>query len=145
MHPFRRLILLSVSASFPKATIRCHSVRSSRAPLRSVKRSVVANEKFATLLPEGRERVCGSPPRFPINVALLIAIAFRNSEDVAERPRPVHAQGPDDASRTGHAFPWHRPEACQALDGDFRAGASAQLQKEALVKQPHAMCPHRAP
>jgi hypothetical protein len=37
-----------LSASFPKATTRCHSVRSCRSPLRSVNRALVATEKFAT-------------------------------------------------------------------------------------------------
>src|SRR5713226_4426313 len=64
-----------VSASFPKATTRNHSVRSCLAPLRSVKRSVLATEKFATFCPAlGRERTTGSAPRLPITITLLTAI-----------------------------------------------------------------------
>lgn len=46
------------------------------APLRSVKRSVVASEKFATFCPEFcRGRTNGSALRLPITITLLIAVA----------------------------------------------------------------------
>src|SRR5216683_6272219 len=64
-----------VSASRPNATIQCQSVRSCFAPLRSVKRSVVASEKFATFCPDGSARISGLAPRLPITITLLIAIA----------------------------------------------------------------------
>jgi hypothetical protein len=46
-------------------------VRSCFAPLRSVNRSVVANEKFATFCPDGRARMSGLAPRLPITITLL--------------------------------------------------------------------------
>src|SRR5713226_9488152 len=80
-----------VSASFPKATTRNHSVRSCFAPLRSVNRSVVANEKFATFCPDGRARMLGLAPRLPITITLLTAMTTNLL--VRLRPLPVIGQG----------------------------------------------------
>src|SRR5271156_3959670 len=68
-----------VSASGPNATTRCHSVRCCLVPLRSVKRSVVASEKFATFCPDGSARTSGSRPRFPTTIALLIDMTLTSN------------------------------------------------------------------
>src|ERR1700730_14577157 len=68
-----------LSASFPNATTRCHSVRCCLVPLRSVKRSVVASEKFATFCPDGSARTSGSRPRFPTTIALLIDMTLTSN------------------------------------------------------------------
>src|SRR5271168_3839976 len=81
-----------VSASGPNATTRCHSVRCCLVPLRSVKRSVVANEKFATFCPElGRVRITGLAPRLLITITLLTDMTTNLL--VRLRPLPVHRAG----------------------------------------------------
>src|SRR5260370_30941453 len=79
-----------VSASPPNATIRCQSVRSCFAPLRSVNRSVVANEKFATFCPDGSARMSGLAPRLPITITLLTDMTTNLL--VRLRPLPVIGQ-----------------------------------------------------
>src|SRR4051794_3897687 len=61
----------------------CHSVRSCLSPFLSVKRSSVASENFATLVPLGIERISGSLPRRPTRMTLFTdpAIWFSCSSD----------------------------------------------------------------
>src|SRR5258708_13613422 len=76
-----------VSASRPNVTIQCQSVRSCFAPVRSVNRSVVANEKFATFCPDGSARILGLAPRLPITLTLLTDMTTNLL--VRLRPLPV--------------------------------------------------------
>src|SRR6185436_18605868 len=60
-----------MSASFPHATIECHSVFSWRCPSCPVQLRDVANLKFATRCPPGVVRTSGSEPRFPTRMTLF--------------------------------------------------------------------------
>src|SRR5438034_3094827 len=60
-----------MSASFPQATIECHSVFSWRWPSWPVQLREVASLKFATRCPPGVVRTSGSEPRFPTRMTLF--------------------------------------------------------------------------
>src|SRR5678816_3801767 len=72
-----------MSASFPHATIECHSVFSWRCPSCPVHCRDVARRKLATRCPPGVDRTSGSDPRLPTRMTLFTpATVYPQSKDV---------------------------------------------------------------
>src|SRR5512147_1845033 len=72
-----------MSASFPHATIECHSVFSWRWPSCPVHWRDVASRKLATRWPPGVDRTSGSDPRLPTRMTLFTpATVYPQSKDV---------------------------------------------------------------
>ena len=61
-----------ISASFPKVTIRCHSVVLTLSPFLSFRCSSVAMVNVVTIMPSGVYLTSGSFPSLPTRIALLI-------------------------------------------------------------------------
>src|SRR4030042_1553896 len=61
-----------ISASFPKVTIRCHSVFCTFSPFLSFHCSSVAIRKLVTIMPSCVYLTSGSAPSLPTRIALLI-------------------------------------------------------------------------
>src|SRR6266498_2480145 len=81
------------SASFPKATHRCHSVRDSQAPASFFQDVLVASEKIAMLV-ELAAFLSASLPRKPIRVILLRYIRFSCSARLSRAPESEWARLP---------------------------------------------------
>src|SRR5512145_1249265 len=113
-----------MSASFPQATIECHSVLSWRWPSWPVQDRDVASLKFATRWPLGVARTSGSEPRLPTRMTLFTpATLHPQCDDVyvgafGDDMRPIRARqaygfpGPD---HTGFPASGGAPAAIDSL------------------------------